>query len=327
MATLTISFTPPSSTPGNGYLVKYRQAGESAYTQVSPNPMSSPVVISNVDGTKAYEGIIQSVCNAQLMSGQVQFSVGAIAVLENFDYLVLRYKNNSGGIDLDTFTGFADNGLPVDINYDSNTNWVGYAGGGSIYITWGNDNTSEGGVEAVLIDFKKLITDYPFVGDSIRVRLHAWWYNSRSTGNAQLELQTWLGGTAPTQSGYDFVKTDGTTIDNILLDTNVTCVRNGIPVSVNCAQRLAEIIYNKVNKTAVLVPISGGCECTPSGPTCYSYTLTNNDVFSDMVSYTDCGGSSTSIEVFPSSTINICAQEGTVSPQNGYAQVNQNGTC
>jgi hypothetical protein len=107
----------------------------------------------------------------------------------------------------------------------------------------------------------------------------------------------------------------------------VTCVRGNNSVSVNCGQRLAEIIYNKVNKTAVLVPISGGCECVPPAPTCYNYSLINNDVFSDMVSYTDCNGSSTSVEVFPSSSMNICAQEGTVSPQNGYAQVSQNGSC
>jgi hypothetical protein len=78
-----------------------------------------------------------------------------------------------------------------------------------------------------------------------------------------LELQTWLGGTAPTLDSfaYDFVKTDGTTIDDILLDTNVSCQRPGIAPQVGCAQRLGEIIYNKVSKTAVLVPISGGCGC------------------------------------------------------------------
>lgn len=325
MATLTINFTDPFPAPVNGYLVNYRQAGDSAYTQVTPNPTSPPVVIPNLDGTKAYEGFIQSICDPGFMSDPVQFSVGAIAVLDDFDYLVLRYKNNSGGTDLDTFTGFADNGLSVDINYASNTNWVGFSGGGSGYIIWGGDNTSAGGVEAVLIDFKKLINDFPAVGDTIRVRLHAWWYNSRSTGNVQLELQTWLGGVAPVQSGYDFVKSDGTTVDNILLDTNVTCVRGNNTVSVDCGQRLAEIVYNKVNKTAVLVPVSGGCDCIPI---CYSYTLTNDDISStDTVNYTDCNGSTTSVDVFPSTTISICAQEGTVSSQNGFVQVTQNGTC
>lgn len=325
MATLTISFTSPSPAPANGFLVKYRKAGDSTYTQVTPNSTTSPVVISGVDGTSAYEGFIQSLCTGSLASDNVQFSVGALAVLENFDYLVLRYKNNSGGIDLDTFTGFADNGLPVDIDYGANTNWVGFAGGGSGYITWGNDNTSGGGVEAVLIDFKKLITDFPSVSNSIRVRLHAWWYNSRTTGNVQLELQTWLGGTAPTPSGYDFVKSDGATVNDITLDTNVTCVKGSNSVSVNCSQNLAEIIYDKINKTAVLVPISGGCGCAQ---VCYSYALANNDSFNmDTVDYVDCSGSPTFIDVFPNSTQNICAQQGSASPRSGYVMVSDNGTC
>jgi hypothetical protein len=322
MATLTISFTPPSSVPDDGYMVKYREAGGSAYIQVSPNPTSSPVVITGLDGTKAYEGFIQSVCGANT-STQVQFSVGAIAVLDNFDFLVLRYINNNGGIDLDTFTGFADNGLPVDIDYGANTNWRGFSGGTSDYITWGGDNTTGGGVEALLIDFKKLITDFPFVGDSIRVRLHAWWYNSRTSGNARLELQTWLGGIAPTQSGFDFVKTDGSTVDTILLDTNVTCQRSGVAIRAECAQQMGEIIYNKVNKTAVLVPLSGGCGCV----TCVNYTLSNYSNPWETVEYVNCSGALSTVDVGTGSTIDVCAQQGTVYSPNGYVDIAEGGAC
>jgi hypothetical protein len=322
MATLTVSFTAVVPAPADGYIVKYREAGGGSYIQVSPNPTASPVVITGLDGTKAYEGFIQSACESGIMSDPVQFSVGAIAVLDNFDFLVLRYKNNSGGTDLDTFTGFADNGLSVDINYGSNTNWVGFSGPGSGYITWGGDNTSAGGVEAVLIDFKKLIDDFPSAPDSIRLRLHAWWYNSRTTGAAQLELQTWLGGTVPTASGYDFVKSDGSTVDNILLDTNVTCVRAGVSPQVNCAQRLGEIIYNKITKTAVLVPTTGGCGCS----TCRSYTLTNSFNPEETVEYTACDGSPATIPV-SAGTQNICALEGTVYSPNGWVTVDDNGSC
>lgn len=325
MATLTLNFTPPSPAPANGYLVSYRKAGDSSYTQVTPNPTSSPVIVTGLDGTSAYEGFIKSLCTGSLASNSVQFSVGALAVLDNFDFLVLRYKNNSGGTDLDTFTGFADNGLSVDINYGANTNWVGFAGGISSYITWGGDNTSGGGVEAVLIDFKKLIDDFPSVGNSIRVRMHAWWYNSRTSGNVQLELQTWLGGVAPTQSGYDFVKSDGATVNDIQLDTNVTCVKGGNPVSVNCSQKLAEIIYDKISKTAVLVPISGGCGCIST--TCYNYTLVNSADTMDTVNYNNCDGSSNFIDVYPGDSTTICAQADSVSSQNGFVMVNQTGTC
>jgi hypothetical protein len=88
---------------------------------------------------------------------------------------------------------------------------------------------------------------------------------------------------------------------------------------------LAEIIYDKINKTAVLVPIDGGCGCVPA---CYNYTLTNEDFSStDTVTYTDCSGSASSIDVFPSSVISICAQQGTASSQYGYVQISENGTC
>lgn len=322
MATLTISFTPPVSAPSDGYLVNYREVGASVYSQVTPNPTSSPVVITGLDATKAYEGFIQAVCDGTHISIPVPFTVGALAVLNNFDFLVLRYKNNNGGLDLDTFTGFADNGLPVDINYAGNTNWVGFRGPGASYITWAGDNISAGGVEAVLINFQQLIADYPSAPDTIRVRLHAWWYNSRTNGNAQLELQTWLGGTAPTKSGFDFVKSDGTPIDNFLLDTNVTCVASG-NVLIDCSQRLGEIIYNKVNKTAVLVPLSGGCGCV----TCYTYRLTNEGNPWEDVEYVSCDGTPSYIDVGMGFVKTICAQENTVISVNGYATITLIDNC
>jgi hypothetical protein len=324
MATLTLSFTEASPVPGDGYVVKYREAGGGAYTQVTPNPSASPVVIPGLDDTKAYEGFIQSMCDAGFLSDPVSFSVGAIAVLENFDFMVLRYKNNSGGSDLDTFTGFADNGLAADIDYGASTNWVGFSKPPTTsYLSWGGDNTSGGGVEAVLINFQQLVTDFPSAPDTIRLRLHAWWYASRTTGAAQLELQTWLGGTVPSPSGFDFVKSDGVTVDNILLDTNVTCVRAGVAPHVNCAQRLGEIIYNKVDKTAILVPISGGCGCV----SCYNYTLTNSSNPEETVEYTACDGSPATINVSTGATENICAQDGSVYSPNGWVEATQGGTC
>jgi hypothetical protein len=323
MATITITFTPASPAPADGYVVKYREAGGGAYTDVLPNPTSSPVLITGLDDTKAYEGYIQSMCDDGFFSDPVSFSVGAIAELDNFDFIVLRYMNNSGGSDLDTFTGFADNGIAVDINYGTNANWVGFSGGASSYLTWGGDNTSGGGVEAVLINFQQLVADFPAAPDTIRLRLHAWWYASRSTGAAQLELQTWLGGTVPTPSGFDFVKSDGVTVDNILLDTNVTCVRAGVSPHVNCAQRLGEIIYNKVDKTAVLVPITGGCGCT----TCYNYTLTNPSNPEETVEYTACNGSPSTVAVNTGSPVDVCAQEGTVFSPNGWVDAVQGGAC
>ena len=66
MATLTLSFNSDNN-PTNGYIVKYRQAGTTQYTTVTPNPTSSPVIIGSLGAGVTYEGTIQADCsNGQL---------------------------------------------------------------------------------------------------------------------------------------------------------------------------------------------------------------------------------------------------------------------
>jgi hypothetical protein len=63
MQTLTLNFTIPGAIPQNGYVLKYRQKGSSdPYTQVFPNPTSSPVVISNLPDKINFEGSIMADC-------------------------------------------------------------------------------------------------------------------------------------------------------------------------------------------------------------------------------------------------------------------------
>jgi hypothetical protein len=61
MATLTISFTS-NNNPTNGYIVKYRQVGTVPYTTVTPNPITSPVLITGLGAGVSYEGTIQADC-------------------------------------------------------------------------------------------------------------------------------------------------------------------------------------------------------------------------------------------------------------------------
>ena len=63
--TLSISFTPPSPVPADGYRVKYRPFGSSgAYTTVMPFPTASPVLIAGLDGSiLQWEGTIESDCD------------------------------------------------------------------------------------------------------------------------------------------------------------------------------------------------------------------------------------------------------------------------
>lgn len=60
MATLTVNFNS-TSTPAGGYTVTYRKVGDPTFSQVSPNPVSSPVLIT-VDPNYAYEGYVDAGC-------------------------------------------------------------------------------------------------------------------------------------------------------------------------------------------------------------------------------------------------------------------------
>lgn len=69
-----IDFTEPAIKPANGYLVKYRIAGASNYTTLTPNPMSSPAIIPNVEACSNVEGTISTSCD-----GNVGLSVSFVA--------------------------------------------------------------------------------------------------------------------------------------------------------------------------------------------------------------------------------------------------------
>lgn len=75
MATLTLDFTPPSTPPANGYVVKYRVKGTTGpYTTVTPNRTTVPIVITGLVAHTNYEGVIQSDCGGGLTSTVVAWS-------------------------------------------------------------------------------------------------------------------------------------------------------------------------------------------------------------------------------------------------------------
>lgn len=59
---LTINFIAPDIPPADGYLVKWRAAGDSVYQTVSPNPKNTPIVIPQVPSCANIEGTIQTAC-------------------------------------------------------------------------------------------------------------------------------------------------------------------------------------------------------------------------------------------------------------------------
>lgn len=73
MGILTITFTETAPPPVGGYRVKYKKLGTTTYSMVSPNPTSSPVVISDVIDNTAYEGSIRSDCGSNVAGSEVNF--------------------------------------------------------------------------------------------------------------------------------------------------------------------------------------------------------------------------------------------------------------
>lgn len=265
MGTLTLNFTAPTPPPANGYVVKYRKIGDPNYTIVSPNPTTVPIVITGVDNTKAYEGTVTSLCTTTFGGSTMTFSAGIATYLKPFDYLVIRYKNNTGGLNLNSFTGLVNTGTAYDINYGSNTHWVGDSEPStSPYLTFAGNNTTNGGEEAVMVNFPQFLLDFPSPRPTIiTIRLHAWWYDSKVSGNTQIEFQTWLGGTVPILDSpiYDLDKGDGNQVDLVTLSQVVTCTRGALAVNVNCAQQIFQLVYNTQNKSGYIIPITGGCGC------------------------------------------------------------------
>ena len=73
MSTLSISFTPASPAPANGYRVKYWPTSDpTSITTVSPNPTSSPVTISGLS-QNSYSGTVEADCGGGNYSSVTSF--------------------------------------------------------------------------------------------------------------------------------------------------------------------------------------------------------------------------------------------------------------
>lgn len=164
-----------------------------------------------------------------------------------FDFAVIRYGwDSAGGSDLDTRTAL----VSVDASVDGVD--VGWSRSGTVagvsgnYLSWGGDNTSPTGTEAVVVDFPKIATDFPAL-TYIRVRLRANWYGSRASGNFALQFATYLGG-AMSASGTDFINTGGTLATNLNRPSNVT---SNVASNVD-GEDVATLTYHVPSRTAVL---------------------------------------------------------------------------
>jgi hypothetical protein len=199
-----------------------------------------------------------------------------VTPLGDFDYAVLRPEWFEGsGIDLDTFTYFTGTGTAYDgdPNESSRVNRVGYAqnpippasagsppanriipqGSANPYLNWATDNTSGAGVEAILIDFKKFVADFPSAPVPALAEFAVVWYNTRASGDIVLTLTTYKGGTMvfnDATKDFDHIGGLADPVNQVSFNINVTAVSNSA-LLLN-AQKVARISFNKTTLTASL---------------------------------------------------------------------------
>lgn len=77
---LVVSFTGSTPAPANGYIVKWKTASQSVYTQVVPNPTSSPVTINAVPACEDINVSVQSACGPGSTSPEVTTTVAGLSV-------------------------------------------------------------------------------------------------------------------------------------------------------------------------------------------------------------------------------------------------------
>lgn len=77
---LVVSFTGSNPAPANGYIVKWKTASQSLYTQVVPNPTASPVTITNVPACENINVSVQSACAPGSTSSEVTTTVTGLSV-------------------------------------------------------------------------------------------------------------------------------------------------------------------------------------------------------------------------------------------------------
>ena len=183
--------------------------------------------------------------------------------LSAFDYIVVKYKWAPGaGSDLDTFTGFVNTGIDTVDN-----KWMGYSlehpfkselpidsNAEDTYIMWLGDVQELTGVETCLISFKKLGEVYPDL-NTIQVRMACIWYDPElpgDTGNIDVEIETYLGGTmGKSTSGLNFENNGGT--KGTPLNFSIKISKYNDSASITDATNVGYITYTKSSSTGQIV--------------------------------------------------------------------------
>lgn len=176
------------------------------------------------------------------------------ATLLPFDYMLIRYKWAPGaGVDLDTFTGFINTGISTLDN-----KWVGFGLANELpasaiaqdsYIMWGGDIQDATGTETCLVNFKKVKEVYSNLND-VQIRMAGVWWTSKASGNIDVEITTFLGGTM-IKEGKDIINDDGNQVQQLNFSKNISVQGTQLPI--DQATPIGYIHYSNNQSTAKVV--------------------------------------------------------------------------
>lgn len=184
-------------------------------------------------------------------------------VIDEFDFMVVRFlwQYPAAGRDLDIQVQYQDNATPTIDNQ-----YVGFGGtsSGTIpisiappqdgYLWWGLDDTNgtgaPQGIEGVLVNIKKFITDFPSSPNNVDVGIYAVWYNAVASGDFVLDVKTYKGGTM-SKVGTDIINTGGVLVSSDVRDLN-TLIQNKLHLPAS-SYRVGILRYNKSTDSATLI--------------------------------------------------------------------------
>lgn len=143
------------------------------------------------------------------------------------DFLVLTYEFVDG-LDLDTRTLLTAPLTGDEVGFCQNSDFSGPNG---LWYEWAGDNTGTG-FESVLI-YIEAIRDYD--SDALIEGLaQAWWYNIRESGDVQLVLTAYKGGTMVLNGDFTWSNIGGDNVGNLVYNGNVGLNETDCVVAAEC---------------------------------------------------------------------------------------------
>lgn len=223
---------------------------------VQPTNFNS-IVAAGANGSYAENNLSTIIrLNYNLPNNIVTYTVPSAPIeVNDFDFMAVRYHwQQSAGSDLDTITGFENNGTTSDNIY------VGYGQPNltvpankipqtEAYLWWAGDNTGVSGYECILIGIEEFVASFPASPNIIEVGLYAVWYGGPGSGDFTVELVTYKGGTMSLQ-GTNFINTGGTEVSSNMIPVH-TLIHNQAHVPAE-AYKVGTLKYNKTTASAVI---------------------------------------------------------------------------